>query len=99
PLLAVRSFPTRRSSDLNVLGGTLSFSTSATTASVVGPYSVTPSGLTSTNYAISFHAGTLTISKAFTTTTLVSSLNPSTYGDLVTDPTTIRPNSTHTNNP
>src|SRR5207253_3926924 len=71
------------------LGGTLVFSTAATTSSTVGSYSITPSGLSSTNYAISFHAGTLTISKAFTTTTLVSSLNPSTYGDQVTFTVTV----------
>ena len=52
--------------DPSVLGGTLSFSTSATAASHVqaGGYPVTPGGLTSTNYAISFVAGTLTITPA-----------------------------------
>src|SRR5438105_4760306 len=85
--------------DSNVLGSTLNFSTLATTASVVGAYSVTPSGLSSTNYAISFHAGTLTVSKAYTTTTLVSNLNPSTYGDLVTFTATVTANSPSTINP
>lgn len=43
------------------LGGTLSFTTPATSSSPVGTYPVTPGGLTSPNYAISFAAGTLTI--------------------------------------
>ncbi|HEV7221543.1 MAG TPA: MBG domain-containing protein, partial [Pirellulales bacterium] len=46
------------------LGGALAFATSATSASDVGSYSVTPSGLTSGNYAITFQDGTLTITKA-----------------------------------
>src|SRR5207248_3056684 len=46
------------------LGGTLSFTTSAGTTSDVGAYSVTPGGLTSTNYAISFLDGTLDITPA-----------------------------------
>jgi parallel beta-helix repeat protein/predicted outer membrane repeat protein len=44
-----------------VLSGTLAFSTTATLASPVGSYSIIPSGLTSSNYAIEFIAGTLTI--------------------------------------
>jgi hypothetical protein len=44
-----------------VLLGTLAFTTSATAASPVGTYSVMPGGLTSSNYAISFVPGTLTI--------------------------------------
>jgi MBG domain (YGX type) len=43
------------------LGGTLSFSTPATASSPVGTYSITPSGLTSTNYAITFVNGSLTV--------------------------------------
>ena len=41
----------------SVLGGTLAFSTPATNGSHVGNYAVTPSGLTSANYAITFVAG------------------------------------------
>ena len=41
------------------LGGTLHFNTPATTASSVGPYTVTPGGLTSSNYTITFADGTL----------------------------------------
>jgi hypothetical protein len=46
------------------LGGALSFSTPATGSSSVGTYAITPSGLASTNYAISFAGGTLTITPA-----------------------------------
>jgi hypothetical protein len=42
-----------------VLGGTLTFNTPATAASPVGSYPVTPSGLTSPNYQITFVGGTL----------------------------------------
>jgi hypothetical protein len=44
-----------------VLGGTLSFSTQATTTSPPGSYAITPAGLTSGNYAIHFVSGTLTV--------------------------------------
>ena len=49
--------------DSGALGGTLAFSTTATASSHVGSYSVTPNGLTSSNYAISYHDGTLDIGK------------------------------------
>jgi hypothetical protein len=51
------------------LGGTLSFSTPATASSSVGSYAITPSGLTSTNYTITFVNGTLTITPAALTVT------------------------------
>src|SRR6185295_10633413 len=51
------------------LGGTLTFSTTATTSSVVGPYAITPSGLTSSNYAIGYVNGTLTVTSAVLTIT------------------------------
>jgi hypothetical protein len=44
-----------------VLGGTLSFSTPATASSPAGSYAVTPAGLTSDNYAITFVSGTLSV--------------------------------------
>ena len=47
-----------------VLAGTLTFTTNATVASHVGRYSVTPSGLASTNYAITFVDGYLLITPA-----------------------------------
>jgi hypothetical protein len=64
------------------LGGTLAFTTSATAASPVGSYSVTPSGLTSSNYAISFVPGTLTIGPR--TLTITASGRTKTYGDTLT---------------
>jgi hypothetical protein len=45
----------------SVLSGTLSLSTTATAASPPGSYPITPSGLTSSNYAIVFVPGTLTV--------------------------------------
>jgi hypothetical protein len=52
--------------DANSLGGTLAFASSATEASSVagGPYSITPSGLTSTNYHVTFVPGKLTVTPA-----------------------------------
>ena len=46
------------------LGGTLGFTTPAGRASAVGRYGLTPRGLTSGNYAISYAPGTLTIERA-----------------------------------
>jgi hypothetical protein len=51
------------------LGGTLTFSTLATTASPVGTYAVTPSGLTSDHYAFIYEPGDLTIGTAPLTVT------------------------------
>ena len=52
--------------DANSLGGTLAFASSATAASSVAgsPYSITPSGLTSTNYQVTFVPGKLTVTPA-----------------------------------
>ncbi|WP_439580437.1 MBG domain-containing protein, partial [Elioraea sp.] len=50
--------------DPGALGGTLTFSTPATPTSPVGVYPVTASGLTSTNYALVFVPGTLTVNPA-----------------------------------
>mgnify|MGYP001085964834 CR=1 FL=1 len=47
--------------DERVLGGTLTFNTNATINSPAGTYTITPSGLTSNNYAITFKNGTLTV--------------------------------------
>ena len=47
-----------------VLGGTLNFTTTATSASHDGSYAVTPGGLTATNYAITFVPGILTVTPA-----------------------------------
>lgn len=43
------------------LGGSLTFSTTATAASPAGTYDIVPGGLTSSNYAITFVKGTLTV--------------------------------------
>jgi N-acetylneuraminic acid mutarotase len=43
------------------LGGALAFTTPATISSPVGSYPITPSGLTSANYAITFAPGTLSV--------------------------------------
>jgi hypothetical protein len=53
----------------NSLEGQLTFTTSATASSGVGQYAVTPGGLTSSNYDITFVAGTLTVSAATLTVT------------------------------
>ena len=52
-----------------VLGGTLDFSTDATRRSPVGRYAVSPSGLTSGNYAISYADGALSVTPAPLTVT------------------------------
>ncbi len=72
--------------DPSVLGGTLAFSTTTTSSSNVGTYTaaVTPSGLTSSNYAISFVAGNMVVSQAATTLSLSSTGNPSMAGQSLT---------------
>jgi len=45
----------------NVLAGTLAFTTTADTNSPIGAYPIEVSGLTSTNYSITFSNGTLTV--------------------------------------
>jgi hypothetical protein len=59
------------------LTGTLSFSTSATATSAPGTYPVTPSGVSSANYTVTFANGTLTVTKASTALTLTTTPNPS----------------------
>jgi uncharacterized protein (TIGR03437 family) len=53
----------------SVLSGALQLVTTATVSSAVGDYPISVSGYTSTNYAINYVAGTLTISKAVLTVT------------------------------
>jgi hypothetical protein len=55
--------------DATVLGGTLLVASAAGPASAVGTYDIVPSGVTSTNYALSFTNGTLTVSQAPLTVT------------------------------
>jgi type VI protein secretion system component Hcp len=60
------------------LGGSLTFTTAATTSSPAGSYDVTPGGLTSSNYTVAFAAGQLTITRAPLTVTANDSTR--TYG-------------------
>src|SRR5437899_10742410 len=53
----------------SVLGGTLTFATSATASSDVGTYATTPGGSTPSNDAPTFAAGMLTITPAQLTVT------------------------------
>jgi hypothetical protein len=48
----------------SVLGGALNFSTPANVGTAPGSYSITPSGLASGNYTITYQDGTLTITPA-----------------------------------
>lgn len=66
------------------LSGSLSFSTTATASSPVGAYAVTPGGLTSANYAITFASGTLTVTPAASQVAASASANPSGFGQAVT---------------
>ena len=52
-----------------VLQGTLALTTTATTNSHVGLYPIQPSGLSATNYSITFSNGTLTVNRATLTVT------------------------------
>lgn len=49
--------------DASALAGTLLITSAADAGSPVGAYDIVPSGLTSTNYALSFTNGTLTVSQ------------------------------------
>ena len=64
-----------------VLGGTLDYTYSYAQFGNVGSYTITPSGLTSDNYDITFTAGTLTVSKA--PLTITANDKSVTYGDAV----------------
>ena len=66
----------------SVLTGTLSFACDYQKGSPVkvGGYAITPSGLSSTNYAIEYAAGTLTVDKA-TGELTVAEVAAKTYGD------------------
>lgn len=60
------------------LDGTLSFSTPATTSSGVGTYPIDPSGISSSNYVISFVNGTLNVTAA--SLTVAADNKTKTYG-------------------
>jgi hypothetical protein len=62
PVLSVNYIGFVNGETNNVLGGTLLVTTPADTNSAVGTYPIIPSGLSATNYAISYTNGTLTVS-------------------------------------
>lgn len=55
--------------DASVLAGALSFDTAGNSASSIGTYAITTSGLSATNYTLSYLPGTLTIDPAALTVT------------------------------
>ena len=63
-----------------VLGGTLAFTRAS--GENVGSYLITPSGLTSANYTITFNTGTLSITPAALTVTASAKIK--TYGSILT---------------
>jgi hypothetical protein len=81
--------------DTNIFTGSPFLATTAQTNSPVGGYLITPSlgslSLTDTNYFLEFYDGTLTILAANSTTTLLSSQNPSTNGLNVAFTATVSP--------
>jgi hypothetical protein len=66
-------------------------STLATSSSPVGTYASSCSGAVDSNYTINYVAGNVTVLQATTTTALTSSVNPSTYMQLVTFTATVTP--------
>jgi hypothetical protein len=69
-----------------VLTGSPSLTTTATAASPVGSYTITAAvgTLAAANYSFVFVNGTLTITKATSSLSISSTINPSTYGQSVT---------------
>ena len=69
-----------------VLTGSPSLTTTATAASPAGSYTITAAAgsLTAANYSFVFVNGTLTITKATSSLSVSSTINPSTYGQSVT---------------
>jgi hypothetical protein len=59
----------------------LTFTTTATSTSLIGAYPVTPGGLTSTNYTITFVAGVLDITTAFRIVGFDSPVDMTVVGD------------------
>ncbi len=73
------------------LGGTLICTSTGSSSSAAGPYPITCSGQTSSNYTIAYKSGTLTISSAGTTTSVVSNPSSSAFGQSVTFTASIAP--------
>jgi len=69
-----------------VLTGSPSLTTTATAASPAGSYTITAAAgtLSAVNYSFSFINGTLSITKATSSLSINSTINPSTYGQSVT---------------
>lgn len=67
------------SENKSVLTGTVDYAYNYTQFGNVGCYTITPSGLTSSNYNITFTAGTLTVNKA--TLTITADNKSVTYGE------------------
>ena len=64
----------------NVLGGRLSYACSyVRNTSGVGTYDITPSGLTSNNYAITFVKGTLTVTAKALANSMIAPIDDETY--------------------
>ncbi len=68
------------SQNSSALGGTLTYSGTSQNAVNTGSYVITPGGLTSSNYAITFVDGTLTIGKAAVALVYTANAATSTYG-------------------
>ena len=81
--------------------GVPSLTTTATTASAVGTYAITPTvgSLAAANYSFGFANGTLEITPAATVTALASSQNPSIFGSNVTFTAVLAPVSPATATP
>ena len=62
-----------------VLGGTLAFACEYEQGSNVGTYDITPSGVTASNYALTFAKGTLTVNKAASSITTAPMAKTLTY--------------------
>jgi hypothetical protein len=79
PAFTVTSTGLQNGATIADLAGALAFATAAGTGSGAGSYSVTPSGLSSPNYAMTFVPGTLTVTKATLHVAVVDATKS--YGD------------------
>jgi hypothetical protein len=75
---------------LGIFSGALSFTTAATATSPVGVYPVTPGGITSSNYDLTFVPGQLTVLPKTTSLTITPPLATQ-YSDPVTLQATVNP--------
>jgi hypothetical protein len=76
----------------DTISGVTETSTGAPVSATVGNYNIVPSAATGTglaNYIISYVNGTLTVNPATTSTVVISSANPSVYGQPVTFTATV----------